>query len=286
MNAQLASELIVETPEGVRFRRLLASPLSRALALIIDWMAMILLLIALSLIVQLIILGTGFLLQDLAGAIFYLAAGVILLGYFIILELRWRGQTIGKRVMRLRVIDLEGLRLQPSQLIVRNLVRWADAIFIFFAFYALPEALGILVFPLLHGLGGMVALLSSRGQRLGDIAAGTIVVHEPKLEPAAVADATAGKYNSFREHPHLENLLRKKASPQAVEIAAEALLRRDRLEPSARLKLFAELAEYFRGLVSFPEEVASVLSDERYVRNAVDSFYRRQTREAVGALSA
>jgi hypothetical protein len=56
-------------------------------------------------------------------------------------------------------------------------------------------------------------------------------------------------------------------------IAMEALLRRDEIEPQARLALFGEMAKYFRGLVAYPPEVVEQLSDEQYVRNVVEVLY-------------
>jgi hypothetical protein len=58
-------------------------------------------------------------------------------------------------------------------------------------------------------------------------------------------------------------------------VALEALLRRDDLEPQARLQLFAGLADHFRSVVEFPLEAIEQLSDEQYVRNVVEILYRR-----------
>ena len=52
-------------------------------------------------------------------------------------------------------------------------------------------------------------------------------------------------------------------------------MRMEELEPDARLRLFSEIATRFRSLVTFPEEVVFGISDEKYVRNVVDSLYRR-----------
>jgi hypothetical protein len=57
-------------------------------------------------------------------------------------------------------------------------------------------------------------------------------------------------------------------------IALEALLRRDEMEPEARLELFGEIARRFKGLVEYPAEVVEQLSDEQYVRNAVEILFR------------
>jgi hypothetical protein len=55
-----------------------------------------------------------------------------------------------------------------------------------------------------------------------------------------------------------------------LAIALRALLRREELEPVARVELFGELASHFRSLVKFPQEAVDGITDERYVRNVVD----------------
>ena len=46
------------------------------------------------------------------------------------------------------------------------------------------------------------------------------------------------------------------------------------MKSSARVQLFTELAETFRGMVKFPEDLIVLISDEQFVRNCVDTFYR------------
>jgi hypothetical protein len=70
--------------------------------------------------------------------------------------------------------------------------------------------------------------------------------------------------------------LRQKVRPEMGSLALEALLRRDEMEPGARLELFGEMAGYFRGLVEYPPEVVEQMSDEQYVRNVVEILFRSQ----------
>src|SRR6202035_191761 len=83
-----------------------------------------------------------------------------------------------------------------------------------------------------------------------------------------------GKYNSLADHRHLAARLRQKVTAETARIALDALLRRDELEPAARLALFSEFATHFRTLVPYPAEATEQLSDEQYVRNAVEVIYR------------
>ena len=83
----------------------------------------------------------------------------------------------------------------------------------------------------------------------------------------------AGKFNSFRDYPHLAARLRQRISAQEATIALEALMRRDELESSARLELFGEIAGRFKHTVESPAELVEGLTDEQYVRNAVDILF-------------
>jgi hypothetical protein len=64
--------------------------------------------------------------------------------------------------------------------------------------------------------------------------------------------------------------LRNHVKPELAALAVRAIESRERLTPLARVAVFSELADAFRALVKFPEEVTSSLTDEQYVRNAVE----------------
>jgi hypothetical protein len=120
----------------------------------------------------------------------------------------------------------------------------------------------------------VACLVSRRAQRLGDLAANTVVIRVPKISEPDLDQLLSGKYNSLRDYPHLVARLRQRVSPAEARIAVQALLRRDLLEPQARVELFAEVAEHFRAKVQFPAEATDGITDEQYVRNVVDVLYR------------
>jgi uncharacterized RDD family membrane protein YckC len=254
--------LIVRTPEGIVFSQLLAGPVTRFLAWLIDGACIIVISIVLGIIAGLLgLLSAGF--AQAASMILFFAIST---GYSMILEWYWRGQTIGKRVLRLRVVDAQGLRLHFSQIVIRNLLRNVDM---------LPA-------PLLPGpylIGGLACLLSRRAQRLGDIAANTIVIRTPQISQPDLDQLLADKFNSLREHPHLEARLRQRVSPAEASVALQALLRRDELDPATRVELFENIATHFRSKVTFPPEVTDGITDEQYVRNVIDVLYRPRTRQ-------
>lgn len=243
--------LLLRTPEGIVFSLPLAGPVSRFLAWGVDVGCII---TASSVIEQILGLfgNAGF-----AKATYVIAYFVISIGYGITLEWYWRGQTIGKRVLKLRVMDEHALRLEFGQVVVRNLLRFVDLL------------------PGLYLVGGTACVLSRRFQRLGDLAANTIVVRNQEVPQPNLEQLLGGKFNSLLDYRHLAARLRQRTSPQAAAVALEALLRRDELEPQARLQLFAGLADHFRSVVEFPLEAIEQLSDEQYVRNVVEILYRR-----------
>ena len=245
--------LAIRTPEGIEFALPLAGPISRMLAYAIDLAAIG----ALGTIVGKLLEPVAPFAQDFAGALAVVIYFAISLIYGALLEWIWRGQTVGKRLLRLRVVDASGLRLDPSQVIVRNLMRFIDAL------------------PLLYLVGGTACVWSAHRQRLGDLAAGTVVVRAPQLTQPGLDELLGSKYNSLAVQRHLAARLRQRADPTVAHVALEALLRRDELEPSARLALFRELAEHFRSLVEYPAETIEQLSDEQYVRNAVEVLFLR-----------
>ncbi len=252
MNGGKLNNLEVRTPEGILFSIVLAGPLARFLAYMVD-------LACISAIMSAIGAGLVFLRLlsiDFAIAVTTLLYFVVSIGYGIVFEWFWRGQTIGKRLLRLRVVDEQGLRLQPSQVIIRNLLRFVDSL------------------PLFYLVGGIAVLISRRAQRLGDFAANTIVIRHPQTTDPDIEQILAGKYNSFRAHGHLAARLRQRVTPAEAGIALQALLRRDELDPPARLELFAELAARFRQHVTFPAEATDGISAEQYVRNVVDIVFR------------
>ncbi|QIF05040.1 RDD family protein [Roseimicrobium sp. ORNL1] len=247
-----SATLNISTPEGVTFSLPLAGPVTRSLAYFID----LALFFALWNVTALLLSPFMFFLQGLGAGMAIMLQFAYLEGMRMVMELLWRGQTVGKKLMGLRVVDEQGLKLRPSQVVIRNLLRFVD------------------VLPAFYALGGMVSLFSARAQRLGDLAAGTVVVRTVKTQPPDVASVLAGKFNSFRECPHIEARLRQKVTPEEAQLALHALVRRDDLNEESRHKLYEQLAAHFREKVKFPEDVVFGLSDEQYIRNVVETVFR------------
>jgi len=248
-------ELTIATPEGVLFRLPLAGPASRLYAMLLD--------IA-------IVLGTVNGIGLLVYWIFAKAPGfgvmVITLGEFAIgfaygalLEGFWNGQTIGKRLFHLRVIDQAGLPLRIEQAWVRNLMRVFDAL------------------PLAYLVGGISAVSSPLMQRFGDRVAGTLVVRQTPLVVPEEEFWTRQKYNSFMDYPTIAMKLRRAATPELASLIQDALRRRNELAPYARREIYRELAAYLQSEISpFPDELVEMLSDEQYLINAAGALFGDQ----------
>jgi uncharacterized RDD family membrane protein YckC len=254
MKHSTVNTLRIATPDGIVFELPLAGPAVRGAALFIDYMIVVVILN----IVQSLLLPLVAVLPDIGtGVRIFVAFGIQLL-YATTLEWCWGGRTIGKRIFQLRVVDDRGLRLRPGQIILRNLMRSIDML------------------PAFYLVGGICCYLNRRCQRLGDLASGTVVVRTvAPLQPPTDLLA-ANRYNSLRNHPHLEARLRQLSSPQEVSLVIDALRRRETLEPDARIEVYARLADHFRGKIEFPEECVVGLTDEQYLRNVVDTICRQR----------
>ncbi|MET0027565.1 MAG: RDD family protein [Candidatus Thiodiazotropha sp.] len=148
-----------EIPEGVVLQFRVAGPIVRACAWAIDlaWRSLIYILIA-TLMIYLGGLGQGIIL-----------IGVFLIEWFypVLFEIR-SGATPGKRAMGLVVIQEQGLPVSPSASMIRNLLRTVDFL------------------PFLYATGLVSMLCNRRFQRLGDLAAGTLVVYRD--EPWTISE--------------------------------------------------------------------------------------------------
>lgn len=258
------TSLTIRTPEGVSFEVPIASPFSRCLALAIDFAVVMALTIVIVQILSALTIATsslpglGQVFSDFGTGAMILIQFLISFGYGMATEWLWSGRTLGKRMMKLRVIDERGLALSLKQVVLRNLFRLLDL---------LPSTFYL--------LGGISCFVTKRCQRLGDIAAGTLVIREVSATPPSLEEFVRIERNSFAALPHLEARLRQNTTPEEARIVLDAMSRRDELEPSARLNLFSQLAKHFRGKAEFPDEITIGLSDEQYIRNVAATLFRR-----------
>ena len=152
------SELVVATPERVSFDYQVAGLGTRAIAQLLDLLILSAILVALffaGLFVG-IVLDSGV----VANLTWILGSFVVIFGYFWVSEAMWSGQTIGKKAFRLRAVGDRGEPLTLIQAGIRNVVRVVDFL------------------PYGYGVGLIVLFINGKGKRLGDLAAGTVVVKD------------------------------------------------------------------------------------------------------------
>src|SRR5215472_13132689 len=253
--ASTAIELAIATPEGVLFRLPLAGPASRLYAMLLDIAIVLGTVNGIGLLVYRIFSkapGFGVMVVTLAEFAIGFAYGALLEGF-------WNGQTIGKRLFHLRVIDQTGLPLRIEQAWVRNLMRVFDAL------------------PFAYLVGGISVMSSPLMQRFGDRVAGTLVVRQTPLAMPGEQFWTRQKYNSFMNFPAIAMRLRRAATPELASIIQDALRRRNELAPYARREIYRELATYLQNEIApFPDELVEMLSDEQYLINAAGVLFGNQ----------
>jgi uncharacterized RDD family membrane protein YckC len=149
----LDTQLAVEAPEGILLQLRPAGVVSRTFAFLIDLFIRFGIFIALS--IPLAAMG------GIGSALLLISLFLLEWFYPVVFELRMRGATPGKRALGLKVVMDSGLPVTPAASITRNLLRFADFL------------------PFGYGFGLTSMLLRGDFKRLGDLAAGTLVVYEP-----------------------------------------------------------------------------------------------------------
>ena len=234
-NQWLQEEYTIDTPENVTFGYEVAGIGSRFIGAIIDTLMLALSLFALNLVL-------GFLLEwvgasgaaatfapldtemswvaGLVLAIYVLLNFLLVMGYYLIFELIWNGQTVGKRAAKIRVVRLNGNPAGFLEIVVRNLLRIVDFL------------------PVGYGVGLVVMFFNRHARRLGDFAAGTIVIKEQADINLATLTQSNSTINVPTDHeievwrqqfPNLRQL-----TADDYELLQETLRRHDRGQVSVQ----------------------------------------------------
>lgn len=162
--------LNIDTPENVVFAYDVAGIGSRFIAAILDTLLIIGAQIFIAVFVLIFSSDLNQLLSnyDEINPWIYAAAGLIsfmiLWGFYIIFEMIWNGQTPGKRMVKLRVVRLDGTPITLADSLIRNILRLIDFL------------------PFNYALGVIVMFVNKQSRRIGDLAAGTLVIRDYKQE--------------------------------------------------------------------------------------------------------
>ncbi|NOZ85158.1 MAG: hypothetical protein GXP49_02620 [Deltaproteobacteria bacterium] len=167
--------LQIETNESIRIEFDLAGIGSRAVAALLDHLiilvilaAILLLFLGIKRILPLEEPGRDFqqVISNVATALLVISWFLIIVGYFLFFETRYKGKTPGKRIAGIRVIKDDGSSPGAKEAAIRTFFRPVDFL------------------PMGYFLAMMSAIISNRGKRLGDLAAGTVVIRSPS--PAGI----------------------------------------------------------------------------------------------------
>lgn len=245
-------KLTIETPEQIPLEFPLAGIGSRFLAIALDTLIQVLGFLLVVFVAE-ILLPTAARFTPRAwtwaAAIFFLCVFVLYSGYYALFEIFWNGQTPGKRLVRLRVISDSGRPVTVYEAVVRNLLRIVDQ------------------FPGLYVVGIISVFLTARNKRLGDIVAGTVVVHEkamqetqPDFAAAAVSTAPSpGVQISAEELELIERFLQRRydLSPEVRRQSAEQIAARLRARLGATQDGAASSEDYLESLARQKRDGAS-----------------------------
>ncbi|MDQ3263110.1 MAG: RDD family protein [Myxococcota bacterium] len=238
----------VLTPEYVEFRYPLAGLYSRFLAWLVDAGIILLGFAAVMMVLAQVMAGFPGFLSALGFVLYFLLDW----GYAMVLETWWSGQTVGKRLLGIRVIQESGVRLGFIQAALRNLARAVDRL------------------PFLYLVGATTAVLSSSQQRLGDLLAGTIVVRDRRQKLPASLTRAPEEAQLLADPAFTSRLSQLSAEEQ--EVVLSAALRREELAMEARLKLFHALSEHLQSRGFYQP---AHLSDEKLVLLVASGLARR-----------
>ena len=268
--ATLAQTVDIETPELVTFSYTVAGVGSRVAAALIDYLLCLLLFIGV--LVGLAYLGAGRAVarsgtssDAWAIAIVVLGQFFILWGYYVLWEGLADGQTPGKRAMRLRVVSDGGYSVSFAGSAIRNLVRILDMQPVF-----------------TYGIGIASIVATKRGKRLGDLAAGTLVVREQlvRRESAGAREQRAdGNRESTGPRQPVPPDVAAHARPARLTDDEFAVLdrfmdRRSALDPARRVELASRLVDRFaNAFIGHPstadgpvDRLFELYADERQAR--------------------
>ncbi|EKQ68127.1 putative membrane protein [Leptolyngbyaceae cyanobacterium JSC-12] len=274
------NRISLSTPESVELEFTLAGIGNRALALVIDYNILAIVLLIFWIAWLLFFFGLMGYLEQLEGdysQVPYWLLGIALLisfviynGYFVYFEVMHQGQSPGKRITKIRVIRDDGRPVGISQSVIRSLLRAVDD-FLF--------------------IGTFFILFGKQEKRIGDWAAGTLVIQEQSGDPSrdrrslsilqdkSVDSLEADNLGISREAKTLAEHLPEIADlsqllPDDFAVIREYLRRRRQMAPHARTEKSMQLAHQLQTLIRL-EVIPPGTSSDRFLE-AVYLAYQQQ----------
>ena len=257
-SSSLHRRFAVETPEHVRLDYVLADVGSRAAALAIDLVVLIITLIVVGWVMNRLGLA-GAALANFSRPVFFFIVFFLIWGYFILFEALWGGRTPGKRALGLRVVHAGGEPLSWQGSVLRNLIK-----------------IVVDMQPLPSGMLGAVSIVATRrAQRLGDLAAGTVVVRDAGGSELLGADALPpGRVG------------RPVLSVEQFELLAGYLARRDGLKGEVRRRVSQSVRSALSSVIEADPKHRLRTADENLQRLYDDEAPRHAARRGGASLQA
>lgn len=211
--------LNIDTPENVTFAYDVAGIGSRFMSAAIDTV----IIIVGQILITILMLAVPSTLRDQLSsfgdidpwllAVYGVFSFLMYWGYYIFFEMTWNGQTPGKRRVKLRVVRVDGTPITLSESLIRNIVRIVDFL------------------PFNYAVGIVVMFTNKQSRRLGDLAAGTLVIRDQKQEISLESLNTRRTFLEARqvERPSLDGfglLPIEKLRDSDIHLAKEYLSRR------------------------------------------------------------
>lgn len=240
----------VSTPECVEFAFEAAGHGHRILAWFLD-----------ALVISAISLAVALTFMGLNASLTLLMLFILWNAYFMVFEFAWDGRTPGKKWVGIRVLDRRGLPITGLQAVVRNLLRFIDGL------------------PFFYAVGAAVSLLHPTGARLGDLAAGTIVVKDVRAPVPSKFLASGDRFNTYLEDFALGERVRRTLTIAERTLLASLALRRDDVAEGQRAEIFTQAAAYFQERLDLPRP--DFLSAERFILNLTAIAFRERERPEV-----
>ncbi|MFN6565148.1 MAG: RDD family protein [Nostoc sp. ChiSLP01] len=249
-----------QTPESVELEFTLAGIGNRALALLIDYTVLGISLALFVLVWTFFSTQLYNFLEDLVTnpwniglwllAIFFFIAFAIYIGYFVFFETLWFGQTPGKRIAKIRVVRDDGRLIGLQQATLRALLRPFDETFF---------------------IGAFLIMLGNREKRLGDLAAGTIVI---QAQPNAASTFTISEQAKILHDQLLQTANLSQLLPDDFAVIREYLQRRGAMSLKARASLSLNLAEQVKSIINL-EKLPENLTPDVFLE-AIYLVYQQQ----------
>ncbi|MBE9098499.1 RDD family protein [Vacuolonema iberomarrocanum] len=228
----------LSTPESVELEFALAGIGNRVFALFIDYQVLGLILIGHLIVwifasIQLLDYLTR-LEGDFSSvplwllAIFLIFNFSIFVGYFVFFEVRWQGQTPGKRLAKIRVVRDDGRPVGLNQAVLRSLLRPVDDVFF---------------------IGLFFILLNKQEKRIGDLVAGTLVVQEERDGSKTDILCSERAQQLARELPETSDL--DHLTPDDFAVIRAYLRRRNAMTSRSQVEVSMKLAQQIRELIKF-----------------------------------